>query len=145
MMNEHFEEVNHAFNGEVHFGTLHPGSTYIWFLGRVPDLFDESSFIPRRWNVEVEYMGSMSNDPFKDGFVLDLDIEKRMEFPVDPLKRIGKDVEVVAEKLDGIRKAIPQELNLSEATRDMLRGGLPSYPPQRRPRIRRTRRPRGIL
>jgi len=122
MMATHFAEVNEVFNGKVHFRTITPGSTYVWFLGRVPDLFADESGIPRRWEIDVEYTGTSSPSPFSEMFVLDLDVEKRLEFPVDPLVRIGKDIEVVGSKLEAIRKAVPDELALSDETVAALRG-----------------------
>lgn len=122
MMAAHFAEVNEAFNGEVHFRTLNPGNTYIWFLGQVPDLFADDAGIPRRWKVDTEYTGTSSPSPFSETFILDLDIEKRIELPVDPLVRIGKDIEVVGSKLEAIRKAVPDELILSDETIAALRG-----------------------
>jgi hypothetical protein len=121
MMGEHFAEVNKAFNGEVHFRTLNPGNTYIWFLGRVPGLFDGGSEVPRRWEVETEYTGTASPEPFRETFVLDLDIEKRIELPVDPLVRIGKDIEVVGSHLKAIKGAVPKKLALSDDSIEALR------------------------
>ncbi len=114
MMPAHFAEVNKVFDGEVRFPTLSPGNTYIWFLGRVPDLFDERSGIPRRWEVRAIYNGTSSPDPFQENFVLDLDVEKRIELPVDPLVRIGKDIEVVGSELKAIKSAIPKTLELTD-------------------------------
>ncbi|WP_417218591.1 hypothetical protein [Arthrobacter sp.] len=114
MMGEHFAEVNETFNGEVHFPTLNPGNSYIWFLGRVPELFQDGSGIPRRWEVETEYTGTASPEPFRETFVLDLDVEKRIELPVDPLVRIGKDIEVVGSHLKAIKGVVPRELTLSD-------------------------------
>jgi hypothetical protein len=114
MMSSHFAEVNETFNGEVHFPTLNPGNSYIWFLGRVPELFQDDSGIPRRWEVETEYTGTASPEPFRETFVLDLDVEKRIELPVDPLVRIGKDIEVVGSHLKAIKGVVPRELTLSD-------------------------------
>lgn len=122
LMDEHFAEVNKAFNGEMHFRTLHPGNTYIWFLGRAPALFEDTTGVPRRWEVEANYTGTASTVPFYDKFVMDLDVEKRIEMPVDPLTRIGKDIEVVADHLAGIKKAFPHEFALSDDTIAALRG-----------------------
>jgi len=122
MMEEHFSEVNKAFNGEVHFPTLHPGNTYIWFLGRAPAVFDDTTGAPRRWEVEAVYAGTASAVAFHDNFVLDLDVEKRIELPVDPLIRIGKDIEVVGNQLAALKKALPDELALSGDTITALRG-----------------------
>ena len=136
MMSTHFAEVNEAFNGEVHFRTLNPGNSYIWFLGRVPKLFATDASVPRRWEVEAEYMGTSSPSPFREKFVLDLDVEKRIELPVDPLVRIGKDLEVVGSKLEAIKKAVPDELVLSDETISALRAPRPSL----RAAVARTRR-----
>ncbi|MBA8816379.1 hypothetical protein FHX48_001452 [Microbacterium halimionae] len=114
MMSSHFAEVNETFNGEVHFPTLNPGNSYIWFLGRVPELFQDDSGIPRRWEVETKYTGTVSPEPFRETFVLDLDVEKRIELPVDPLVRIGKDIEVVGSHLKAIKGVVPRELTLSD-------------------------------
>ncbi|WP_156876587.1 hypothetical protein [Microbacterium luticocti] len=114
MMEAHFAEVNETFDGKVCFRTLNPGNTYIWFLGRVPELFADESGIPRRWEVEAEYMGTASPEPFVETFILDLDVEKRIELPVDPLVRIGKDIEVVGSKLEAIKRVVPQKLTLGD-------------------------------
>lgn len=137
MMGEHFAEVNRVFNGEVHFRVLNPGKNYVWYLGNAPDIFQTSDAVPRRWEVHAEYSGTASPSPFHETYVIDLDVEKRIELPVDPLVRIGKDIEVVGDKLERIRKAIPGELNLSEASVDALRSATSAT----RPRTGRSRRP----
>lgn len=114
MMGEHFAKVNEAFNGGVHFRTLNPGNSYIWFLGRVPEMFEGSSGNPRRWEVKTEYTGTASREPFRETFVLDLDVEKLIELPVDPLVRIGKDIEVVGNYLKAIKGTVPKKLTLSD-------------------------------
>jgi hypothetical protein len=114
MMGKHFTEVNEIFNGEVHFQTLNPGNSYIWLLGRVPGLFKVGSGIPRRWEVETEYKGTASPEPFRETFILDLDVEKHIEFPVDPLVRIGRDIEVVGDHLKAIKSSVPTEIGLSD-------------------------------
>jgi len=111
MMPEHFGEVNKFFDGSVRFPTLSPGKTYIWFLGRAPDLFDDETGVPRRWEVEAEYSGTASDESFRDTFILDMDIEKRIELPVDPLDRIGKDLEVVGGELGKITSAVSRGLS----------------------------------
>jgi hypothetical protein len=133
MMGQHFEEVNQAFNGETSFPTLNPGNTYIWFLGRAPGLFNASDGVPRRWTVEAEYVGSVSDKPFQDTFILDLDVEKRIELPVDPLIRIGKDIQVVGEKLQSIKNSQPQTLNLSGEALEALRDRQSTF--KQRPRL----------
>lgn len=95
MMTEYFAEVNEAFNGKTYFLTLSPGNNYVWFLGQAPEIFDAGAEVPRCWEVEAEYSGTSTPAPFHDTFVLDLDIEKRIKLPVDPLVRIGKDLETV--------------------------------------------------
>lgn len=133
MMGQHFDEVNRAFNGETSFPTLHPGNTYIWFLGRAPELFNASVGVARRWTVEAEYAGSVSDKPFHDSFILDLDVEKRIELPVDPLIRIGKDIQVVGEKLERIKNARPQTLNLGDDALAALRDSRSTF--KHRPRL----------
>lgn len=125
-MSTHFEEINRVFNGEVAFPTLNPGNNYIWFLGRAPDVFEEVPDVPRRWQVEAEYQGTVSREGFRDGFVLDLDVEKRIELPVDPLVRIGKDIQVVGERLEGIRTATSRTVALSDDAQAALRAPKPS-------------------
>lgn len=116
MMSEHFEEVNGVFNGDVHFQTLNSGSKYIWFLGRAPELFTAPSSVPRKWRIEATYRGTMSDTPFHDSFVIDLDVERRLELPVDPVVRIGKDLQVLGEHLSAIKRTVPRPLELSDDT-----------------------------
>jgi hypothetical protein len=106
MMGNHFAEVNAVFDGSVHFQTLQPGNSYIWFLGQAPELFMTTDEIPRRWNIEATYSGTATRVPFHDAFVIDLEVEKRIDLPVDPLIRIGKDIEVVSDKLEAIKRSI---------------------------------------
>ncbi len=120
MMGAHFAAVNETFSGDVSFRTLNPGNTYIWFLGQVPDLFDDAPGIPRRWEVEAEYTGTASLEPFHETFVLDLDVEKRIELPVDPLVRIGKDIEAVGTELKAIKGVVPKKLTLSDDSFEAL-------------------------
>ncbi len=70
MMSGHFAEVNETFNGEVHFPTLNPDNSYTWFLGRVPELFQDGSGIPRRGEVASEYTGTASPEPFRETLFL---------------------------------------------------------------------------
>lgn len=120
MMGAHFAAVNETFSGDVSFRTLNPGNTYIWFLGQVPDLFDDASGIPRRWEVEAEYTGTASLEPFHETFVLDLDVEKRIELPVDPLVRISKDIEAVGTELKAIKGVVQKKLTLSDDSFEAL-------------------------
>lgn len=143
MMSEHFGEVNRAFNGDVYFHTMTPGSKYIWFLGRAPELFEDTSSVPRRWDIEVSYSGTASNTPFIDSFVIDLDVEKRVQLPADPLLRIGKDIQVLGDHLAAIKRAVPNKLSLSEDTVAALQIARPAARrPPRSPR-RGLRRSRG--
>lgn len=121
MMPAHFAEMNSAFNGDIHFQTMNPGVTYIWFLGQVPGMFDLHDGLPRRWEVTAEYLGSVSQDAFVDKFVLDLDIEKLIEFPVDPLVRIGRDLEVVGDVLTEMRRQSAGPIDLSDETLAAMR------------------------
>lgn len=134
LMDAHFAEVNGIFDGATHFDTLNPGNTYIWFLGRAPELFSETSGVPRRYEVKAEYTGTATTTPFQDVFLLDLDVEKRIELPADPLVRIGKDIEVVGDELQAIRKVFPRELDLSADAVRTLRT------PRRRIRLSADRR-----
>lgn len=111
MMPAHFAEVNAFFDGSVRFPSLTPGKTYIWYLGRAPDLFEDETGVPRRWQVEVKYSGTASGESFQDIFTLDMDVEKRIELPVDPLDRIGKDLEVVGGELGKITNAVSRGLS----------------------------------
>lgn len=100
----------------MYFKTLHPGNAYIWFLGQAPALFEETTGVPRRWELEAEYTGTLSDVPFYDSSVIDLDVEKRIELRIDPLIRIGKDLEEVGSQLGAIKKAIPNEVMLTAAS-----------------------------
>ena len=53
-------------------------------------------------------------------FVLDLDVEKRIELPVDPLVRIGKDIEAVGTELKAIKGVVPKKLTLSDDSFEAL-------------------------
>lgn len=114
MMNTHFAEINKVFSGEIAFRTLNPGNTYSWFLGGVPELFQDEPGVPRRWEVEAEYTGTASAEPFRESFVLDLDVEKHIELPIDPLVRIGKDIEIVGNNLAEIKRIVRTKLTFSD-------------------------------
>jgi hypothetical protein len=105
MMVTHFAGVNKFFDGSVSFETLSPGKKYIWFIGRVPRLFDEETDLPHRWEIEAEYEGTINGDPFHDTSVIDLDLEKRVGWRSNPLERIGKDIEVVGDELKKLNAA----------------------------------------
>ncbi|KPG82402.1 hypothetical protein AEQ27_09885 [Frigoribacterium sp. RIT-PI-h] len=106
MMPSHFAELNGFFDGNVRFPILAAGKDYVWYLGQVPDLFDDETGVLRQWTVTAEYLGTASTEPFRETFVLDLDIEKRREVPIDPLDRIGRDIEVVGREMKGIGKEL---------------------------------------
>lgn len=122
-MADHLKLVNEAFDGAVKFQTLNPGRSYVWFLGQVPALFDPTpEGFPRLWTVSVEYSSPVLNESFTDEFVLDLDVEKRMEVPLDPLVRIGKDIEVVGDALNAITRKIPRDQDVPRVTISLPRG-----------------------
>lgn len=106
MMPDHFAKVNAFFDGSVVFPTLTVGKNYIWYLGLVPDIYKDDSGLPRRWTVTTEYRGTETLGEFSDTFVLDLDVEKLIELPVDPLDRIGRDLEVVGSEMKKISQAV---------------------------------------
>lgn len=108
MMGQHLEEMNAAFDGDVRFSNINPGASYIWFLGRSPEIFDDVNKAPRRYEITAAYDAPGGQPSYRDEFVIDLDVEKRIERPVDPLLRIGKDIEVVGDHLGAIRKAMPR-------------------------------------
>jgi hypothetical protein len=105
-MEEHLSEMTEAFDGRVLFDSLVPGKKYVWFLGRVPDLFKDESGVTRRYQIEARYSGLHSSQPYRHGFVIDLDTEKRIQSIVDPLQRIGRDLEVIGEKLGNIESRL---------------------------------------
>lgn len=144
MMEGHFDKINKIFNGEVHFQILNPGNKYIFLLGGT-ELFNAGHEIRRQWRVETHYSGTASYEPFSETFVLDLDVEMRIEAPVNPLVRIGKDIEVVGSHLEQIKTAIPRSLTV--ACHDVKAPGWrdrkmrPSLPRARRmPRLPHRRR-----
>jgi hypothetical protein len=110
LMDDHLVEINRFFKGSVVFHDLNPGVPYLWYLGEVPDLFDDSTG-PRTYRVTAEYEASTTSQPYVDVFVLDFDVEKKREVAIDPLIRIGRDLEVVGDRLATIAKAIPREAN----------------------------------
>ncbi|GEC74184.1 hypothetical protein [Microbacterium maritypicum] len=133
--------LNEVFDGSVRFSTLRPGATYIWFLGRAPEIFeDENPF--RRWRVEARFASTASSDEHVDISELDVDVEKRLELPVDPLVRIGRDIEIVGDRLKDLGGRPSPTLTLADEAFDALR-----QPRTRlripRPRFRRSRRRAG--
>lgn len=134
----HFEMVNKAFNGEISFPTLHPGNTYIWYLGRAPEVFHQAQEIPRRWTIHAQYDGTMSDEGFQDSFTLDLDVETPVDISENPLIRIGKDLEVVGDRLRDINRSVPRKLTLDEESISRLYSAAARR--RSRPSIRRSRR-----
>ena len=113
MMGEHLKEINRHFDGSVSYPALNPGKRYMFFLGRHPTLTDDPD-VTRSYTVTATYSDESGRNHFVDTFTLDLDIERRIEAPVDPLERIGKDLEVIGTRLREIKTAIPDELTLSK-------------------------------
>ncbi|NJI58607.1 hypothetical protein HCX50_04095 [Microbacterium oxydans] len=72
---------------------------------------------------------------------MDIDVEKRLGLPVDPLIRIGRDIEVIGDRLKDLSSPARPTLMLDDETLEMLR-----RPTTRsripRPRISRPRRTR---
>lgn len=99
---EHLGKMNKVFDGSVYFDTLLPEKTYVWFLGDTPGLLDDETLGVRRYTVTVEYDGLPSGERYSDVFNLDLDIERNLSKPVAPLDRIGKDLEVLGDKIDKV-------------------------------------------
>jgi hypothetical protein len=122
MMAEYLEKMNAVFAGDVYYSHIRPGASYIWFLGRLPELFDDETGLPRRYTVTASYEGDPSYGAFSDEFVLDLDIEKHIEAPVDPLVRIGKDLEFVGKQLEGIQGVAKRGISISSGTRAFVEG-----------------------
>ncbi|MFD4957862.1 hypothetical protein [Microbacterium sp. NPDC058389] len=132
-MQPHFEEVNAVFDGTVRFPVMSKDAPYVWLMGRVPRIFDEVAGVPRRYEVTASY-DSSAGESYVEKMPLDLDIEKRIELPVPPLVRIGKDIEVVGDHLKSISSlvaAASRSATPTPAAQSPLR--------HRRPRIRRSR------
>ena len=53
--------------------------------------------------MKAEYAGTALANGYVEEFLLDLDIERNLAQRVDPLERIGKDIEVLADKLEAIK------------------------------------------
>lgn len=95
---QHFANVNKNFEGICTFQIVVAGKRFIWFLGRAPELLDESNGAPQRYRVDVEYE-DIAGHLFKESFSLDLQAEKNVLAEIDPLERIGRDIEVVGDQL----------------------------------------------
>lgn len=108
----HFEKLNEAFDGTVRFDHIRPGAKFIWFLGRVPDLFKDEGTVPRRYEIHADYESEFLEKRYEEDFVIDLDVESRIEAPVDKLTRISKDLEVIGDQLKRIERSIPDTLKL---------------------------------
>lgn len=105
MMATHFEDLNSTFDGSVRFSILNPRATYVWFFARVPRIFEASAAMPRKYRVTARYESS-SGIHYAEEMILDLDVEKRLELPTPPLRRIARDVEVVGDELKAMRKEL---------------------------------------
>lgn len=142
----HFSALNRYFDGSIVFQVLAPAKRYQFFLGRFPDTIDDTTGLPRRYEVVVTYEDTILGDSYKDEYVLDLDLDKRLEVAIDPLTRIGKDLEVVGDELKKIRQSVPDTLGLDdEQLREVLnsvRARKTSRAPSIRPArtLRRARR-----
>jgi len=83
--------------------------------------------------VQADYRDTILGDTYNDEYILDLDLERRLELPIDPLLRVGKDLEVVGDELRNIRKAVPDALALDDdQLRAVLRVGRARRTPERR-------------
>lgn len=105
MMATHFEDLNSTFDGSTRFPILNPRSTYVWFFARVPRVFEAGPEMPRQYRVTARYESS-SGVHYVEEMILDLDVEKRLELPAPPLRRIGRDIEIVGDELKAIRKEL---------------------------------------
>lgn len=132
------QALNDVFDGSVRFSTLRPGVTYIWFLGRAPEIFDEDNPF-RRWRAQARFSSSASNEEHLDVSEMDIDVEKRLELPVDPLIRIGRDIEIVGDRLKDLGNRASPVVTLTDEAFDALhQSATPIRFP--RPRMTRTRR-----
>jgi hypothetical protein len=99
-MDEHFAKVNSFFDGSIRFPTLQSGKSYVFFMGLIPGFFDEHASLPREWVVESEYVGTASRATFKERTVINLDMERQLELPVNPLDRISTELMNVGSELN---------------------------------------------
>lgn len=102
MMQNHLDEMSSVFDGSSRFDTLLPEKEYVWFLGLAPDLLDDTTLATRQYRIRAEYSATATDDSYDEEYLLDRDVERNVAQPVDPLERIGKDIEVLADKLQGI-------------------------------------------
>lgn len=103
MMALQMSKINSVFDGTVSFETLIPGKKYIWSVGEGPAFFDEENGLPSKWKVLAEYRGTTMREAFRETLILDRDLERHVQFPVDPLERIGKDLENIGKELESIK------------------------------------------
>ncbi|WP_156172610.1 hypothetical protein, partial [Microbacterium sp. Ag1] len=86
MMDQHLDGINAIFDGSVSFPSLRPNSnSYVWFLGRLPQLFDAPANVARRYEVTATY-DSTAGQTYTETMILDIDIERRIEFPAESVK-----------------------------------------------------------
>jgi len=135
----HFSALNGYFDGTVVFQVLAPAKRYQFFLGHFPDTIDDSTGVPRRYEVVVTYKDTILGDSYKDEYVLDLDLDKRLEIAIDPLTRVGKDLEVVSEELKKIRQSIPDALGLDDEQLRAVLNSVRARKTSRAPSIRAAR------
>lgn len=134
MMALQMSKINSVFDGTVSFETLNPGKKYIWSVGKAPEFFDEDNALPRKWEVKAEYRGTTTRQAFRETLILDRDLERHLQFPIDPLERIGKDLENIGKELEGIKGTSHGDFTFL--------GGVISET-QERQRTRNQRSPRG--
>jgi len=139
-MDDYLSGVNSKFQGSVLFPQLAAGIRHGYYLGKFPDLTDDTTGLPRRYVVKARYADVSRRHEFEETFVLDLDVNRSIEVSADPLARLGKDVEVVGDELkhirEGLRAAAHVQNDQADALRSLVRGrgarvGNPSRPPGR--------------
>lgn len=114
----HFAEVNGVFDGTVRFDSIKPGASYVYFLGRTPELFEAEATVPQRYEITATYNGTGSQPAYRDMFTIDFAIERHLERPVDGLTRIGRDLEVIGDKIENLRQSANRIANASENKAD---------------------------
>jgi hypothetical protein len=138
-MEEYLSEVNAKFRGAVLFPQLAAGVRHGYFLGRFPDLTEDTTGLPRRYIVEAKYTDVSRKHQFEETFVLDLDVNRSIEISADPVARLGKDVEVVGDELKLIRQGLTSATRAQNKQADAL-GNLVSG---QRTTVGKQSRPRG--
>ncbi|UNK69417.1 hypothetical protein [Microbacterium sp. H1-D42] len=142
---QHFERLNETFDGTVRFDYIRPGAKYIWFLGRAPKLFEDDGNVPRRYRIHASYESQFRKTPYEEDFVIDLDVESRIEAPVDKLTRISKDLEVIGDTLKKINGSIPETLRLDVGGSDQDDSDSSSVPALNSPEMMAQLRAFGVL